>query len=177
MSDTNREFPDGEIEGSLDGNGGWLGWLGASPEWCLVALKWKAAQGDALPEELEELRAVIAQFGFAPIEQAVHRVIGLEAAFAEISGLMGTRPATSLVRIQEIVRTCVQFSGDFGMRDEDLPTFLAAKLEAELPKKEDIVVDPPPGVSPMGRVLPSVAEILDKAGRRAAEEEGPDRVH
>lgn len=137
-----REFPDGEIEGSLDGDGGWLGWLGASPEWCLVALKWKTFQGDELPEELEELRDVLAGFGFAPIEQAVARVLGLEAAFAEISGLMGKPGAVPAMRIQEIVRTCVQFAGDFGTREEELEEYLAERLAARLPKKEDVVHDP-----------------------------------
>lgn len=112
-----RAYPDYEIEGSVKSSGGWTGWIGDNPGAVVLALRWKADQGDQLPDELEGLRDAIAQFGLAPLEQAVARVIGLEAAFAEIAGLMGR--AGDVQRIQAIVRTCVRFSGEFGPADGD----------------------------------------------------------
>ena len=111
-----RDFPDQEIEFSLGNWGGWFGWFGERPDEAIRALEWKASQGDELPDDLLLLRHAFAQFGYAPIEEAVARVRGLEKAFAEISELRwgNTRDGE---RIREIIASCVKYSGGFGTTD------------------------------------------------------------
>ncbi len=126
MADPTRDFPDQEIEFSLQNWGGWFGWFGERPDEAIRALNWKASQCDELPEELEPLRDALMQFGHAPIEEAVQRVQGLEKAFAEISEIMdetGFKGEDVLMpRIREIVRSCVRFSGGCGPPEEPAPT-------------------------------------------------------
>ena len=119
MANPTWGYPDLEIEGSLESFGGWFGWL-ADPAMALEALRWKASRGDELPEQLVPLRDALAQFGHAPIEEAVPRVQRLEKAMAEIAGLQGgiggnTRDAE---RIRRIVDLCVLSSGGFGPVDD-----------------------------------------------------------
>ena len=120
--DPTRDFADEEIESCLSSYGGWMGWFGEFPGCATRALAWKASQGDESPKELDPLRDAIAQFGHAPIEEAVTRVQGLERAFAEIDELMeqpgGDARPEHLDQIREIVRMCVKFSGDFGDEEE-----------------------------------------------------------
>ena len=119
--DPTRDFPELEMQSSLDSFGGWLGWLGQGTEPCpaTAALQWKAGQGDELPDELLILRNAFAQFGYAPIEEAVARVQGLEKAFAEIDKLTGEGVyGVNGDRIREIVRMCVKFSGAFDPVDD-----------------------------------------------------------
>ena len=121
-----RQFPDMEIKSSLEGDGGWLSWIGAGME-AIPALRWKSAQGDDLPEELIELCNVLVSFGLPPHEEAVSRVQGLEKAFAEIAehiehgGISGN--TSHVLRIKEIVRSCVKYSGAFDTeyQNEDAP--------------------------------------------------------
>ncbi len=116
-----RDFPDEEIASCLSGFGSWMGWMGDFPAPAIRALQWKASQGDELPEDLEPIRDAIAQFGYAPIEEAVARVQGLEGAFAEISELMKAGisvDAKVAQAIRDIVDACVKYSGDFGDDEE-----------------------------------------------------------
>ena len=119
--DPTRDFPEKEIEWPLQKLGGWFGWFGEEPHKAIRALQWKASQGDDLPDDLLLLRNAFAQFGFAPIEEAVSRVQCLEKAFAEISAIMADGPSidslpidAALVQIRTIVESCVKFSGSFG---------------------------------------------------------------
>ena len=126
MADPTRDYPDSEIEFSLGNWGGWFGWFGERPDEAIKALQWKASQGDELPDDLLLLRDAFAQFGYAPIEEAVARVQGLEKAIHEIEmfvdvGLsgeealgVGSHATHQLVGIQEIVRRCIKSSGAFG---------------------------------------------------------------
>lgn len=112
-----RRFPDEEIQSSLESFGSWQGWLGQSfdPDYALLALVWMADQGDELPEELVKLRDALASFGLPPIDEAVDRVNGLEKAFRDVQGLMKglSGNTTQVQRIEEIVESCVRFSGAF----------------------------------------------------------------
>ena len=115
MADPTRDYPDQEIEFSLGNWGGWFGWFGERPDEAIKALEWKASQGDELPDELLLLRHAFAQFGYAPIEEAVARVQGLENAFREIKEILDEPGGkTEIVRISDIVDSCVKFSGGFG---------------------------------------------------------------
>ena len=121
--DPMRDFPELEMQSSLDSFGGWLGWLGQGTEPCpaIAALQWKASQGDELPDELLLLRNAFAQFGYAPIEEAVSRVQGLEIAFDQISELMKgglSNNAKNAQKVRDIVDSCVKFSGGFGDDEE-----------------------------------------------------------
>jgi hypothetical protein len=129
VGDPARDFADTEIESCLTTYGDWCGWLGDFQDTARRALEWKASQGDELPDELLELRDAIAQFGHAPIEEAVARVQGLEKAVREIErfvdvGLRGDpadpakHAAYQLASIREIVRMCVKFEGSFGVADD-----------------------------------------------------------
>lgn len=114
MKDPTRDYPDSEIESSLASFGDWFGWL-ASPELALEALRWKAARGDELPEQLEPLLEVLAQFGRPTIENAVARIQHLEKVFAEIARLRGGIHGNTAAakRIRAIVGNCVRSSGHF----------------------------------------------------------------
>ncbi len=126
-ADPTREYPTLELDSAVHQCGGWLGWLGQGhePSFALAALRWKANQGDELPEELEELRDAIAQFGHPPIEEAVARVQGLEKAFADIARLLPTAHLSlssgpslaARTEVSTIVESCVKFSGCFGTAD------------------------------------------------------------
>ncbi len=121
-----RAYPDVEIKRCMkqcDAGDGWLAWISEDERFAIAALRWKAGQGDQLPEELEELRDAIAQFGLAPIEQAVARVIGLEEAFAEIEQLKhAITHGEDGDLIRNIVESCVRFSGGCGPPEEPAPT-------------------------------------------------------
>ena len=122
MSDPTRDYPDQEIEFSLGNWGGWFGWFGERPDEAIKALQWKASQGDELPDDLLLLRDAFAQFGYAPIEEAVRRVRGLEIAFDQISELMKgglSNDAKNAQKVRDIVDSCVKFSGDFGDEEAD----------------------------------------------------------
>lgn len=114
MADPTRDFPDREIEFSLQNWGGWFGWMGEQPEEAIRAIAWMASQGDELPDELKSPRDAIASFGHAPVEEAVQRVQGLEKAFAEIEEIMDAPGGVASERIRTIVEMCVKFSGGFG---------------------------------------------------------------
>lgn len=119
MPNPTRDFPDGEIEFCLENWGSWFGWIGEQPEEVIRALQWKASQSDELPEELLLLRNAFAQFGYAPIEEAVARVQGLEKAFAEIEFLKhAITHGEDGDKIREIVDMCVKFSGGCGVADD-----------------------------------------------------------
>lgn len=121
--DPMRDFPEIEMKSALDSFGGWLGWLGQGTEPCpaIAALQWKGSQGDELPDELLVLRNAFAQFGYAPIEEAVARVQGLERAIAEIKEILDEPGGKAeIVRISDIVDSCVKFSGGFGEEEGDV---------------------------------------------------------
>ena len=112
MAVPTRDYPDSELEFSLGNWGGGFGWFGELPDEAIKALQWKASQGDEIPDELLVLRNAFAQFGYVPIEEAVARVQGLEEAFAEIKEILDEPGGkTEIVRISDIVDSCVQFSG------------------------------------------------------------------
>lgn len=150
MADPTRDFPDQEIEFSLENWGGWFGWFGERPDEAIRALQWKASQGDELPEDLVPLRDAIAQFGHAPIEEAVARVQGLEKAFREVADLAGVFgddgdveiPIGCARQIREIVESCVEYSGYFGTGDPEPGDLIAAvnelrKVVGEPPMKAE----------------------------------------
>ena len=175
-----RSYPDMEIKRCMkqcDAGDGWWAWISEDERFAIAALRWKADQGDQLPEELEELRDAIAQFGLAPVEQAVARVIGLEAAFAEIAGLMGG--GGGVARIQEIVRTCVRFSGEFGTdasRDDNVRRIIDKAFEGS---RVEFTPDPPERVRPMGELTAEDMTLqaeLDEQDSTTAEEE-PESAH
>ena len=62
MADPTRDYPDLEIAAALESFSGWFGWL-EHPETAIEALRWKASQGDELPEELVPLWSALAGFG------------------------------------------------------------------------------------------------------------------
>lgn len=122
MSDekTERGFPDMEIETSISSFGGWLEWLGNGSGHGVAALRWKASQGDEIPDDLVELRDALEQFGIRPMEAtargAIQRVRGLERAFAEIKEIMRgglSNDPGNAQKVRDIVETCVKFSGDY----------------------------------------------------------------
>ncbi len=116
-----RDYPDKEIEHCLSSYGGWYGWLGEFAGEAVRAIAWKASQGDELPEDLHRIRDAIAQFGYAPIEEAVARVQGLEKACREVSELLDRGSGCSpddVESAREIVDSCVKFSGGFGDEEE-----------------------------------------------------------
>ncbi len=116
MADPTRAYPDMEIRRCMKQVKGWSGWLKSDEAYALAALAWKASQGDGLPEELEGLRDVLAEFSYLPIPEAVARVQGLEKAFAEIAEILsyGEPKHSDNDQIRGIVESCVKFSGGFG---------------------------------------------------------------
>ena len=119
---TERTFPDMEIESSLEGDGGWLSWIGNGIE-ALPALRWKSAQGDEIPEDLVELRDVLVSFRLPPHDAAIQRVLGLEKAFREISEdllpHLGYGNTAHCQRLEHIVKSCVKYSGHFDIAEPE----------------------------------------------------------
>ena len=111
-----RDYPDIEIKDALQSFGSWLTWIG-NGKGTIAALRWKAAQGDDLPEELEELRDAIASFGAPPIDEVIERVLGLEKAFRDVGELALTAEGpddmqANMQDIYAIAETVARFEMD-----------------------------------------------------------------
>ncbi len=107
-------FGEAEIESALESFGGWLAWLGEGfdPNYGILALMWLSSMGEDVPDELQELAAVLSSFGRTPPEEEILRRRGLEKAFRDVGAIVcGTgKHARKLVRINDLVEQIARYS-------------------------------------------------------------------